>query len=143
LVTKKCFKCGEVKDLDSFYGHPQTADKHLNKCKTCSKWDAYLYRVKNVEKVRAYEKKRAKLVHRKAHSAKWAVISRERHPYKYQAHCAVNNAVRDKKLLKPEVCSACGNKGTIAGHHDDYSKPLDVRWLCYDCHRDHHLNTNP
>ena len=27
----------------------------------------------------------------------------------------------------------------VTGHHDDYSEPLTVRWLCYSCHRLHHL----
>lgn len=36
---KKCFKCGIEKELTEFYAHPKTADKHLNKCKDCTKID--------------------------------------------------------------------------------------------------------
>jgi hypothetical protein len=31
----------------------------------------------------------------------------------------------------------CGNAATHA-HHDDYSKPLEVRWLCRAHHSEHH-----
>jgi len=38
-MKKKCFKCGKERELSKFYKHPATADKHLGKCKECSKKD--------------------------------------------------------------------------------------------------------
>lgn len=39
--------------------------------------------------------------------------------------------------LKREPCERCGEVKTQA-HHDDYSKPLQVRWLCQEHHTDVH-----
>lgn len=36
-------------------------------------------------------------------------------------------------------CSHCGDEGTrIEGHHFDYTKPYELTWLCYRCHREIH-----
>jgi len=43
---------------------------------------------------------------------------------------------RRGKLI-PKPCEVCGSENAQA-HHDDYSKPVDVRWLCKDDHQEHH-----
>ena len=61
---------------------------------------------------------------------------RHSNPLKAKAHWAINNAVRSGKITR-QPCEACGVQPAHA-HHDDYSKPLDVRWLCHKHHELHH-----
>jgi hypothetical protein len=66
---------------------------------------------------------------------------RERYPEKVEARNALNHAVRDGLLGKPERCSRCGMPtphDELHGHHGDYSKPLEVEWLCVGCHNEIH-----
>jgi hypothetical protein len=55
-------------------------------------------------------------------------------PEKAKARVAVAECLRRGWLIRPEVCQSCGDPGEIEAHHDDYSKPLEVRWLCKSCH---------
>jgi hypothetical protein len=48
----------------------------------------------------------------------------------------LNAAVQSGKVIRLP-CEACGNQRSH-GHHEDYTKPLDVRWLCATCHRREH-----
>ena len=50
----------------------------------------------------------------------------------------VAKAKREGVLVAPELCSECHEKKKLSGHHDDYSKPLEVRWLCTRCHNKFH-----
>jgi hypothetical protein len=52
----------------------------------------------------------------------------------------VTAAIQRGDLIRPEKCEACGCAPTekLHGHHDDYTKPLSVRWLCRSCHFNHH-----
>lgn len=61
---------------------------------------------------------------------------RARYPEKYQARKEVLMASR-KGILVKQPCEICKDKKTQA-HHTDYSKPLDVTWLCSKCHKDVH-----
>ncbi len=48
-------------------------------------------------------------------------------------------AVRAGDVAKPDACSGCGgSERGIQAHHEDYSRPLDVVWLCTTCHAQRH-----
>lgn len=53
---------------------------------------------------------------------------------KNNARQKVYYAVKTGKLVRPDICSKCGSKEKIEADHADYSKSLDVVWLCYKCH---------
>lgn len=55
----------------------------------------------------------------------------------YRAGQAVHKAVKKGELFRGP-CEVCGTTKNIDAHHDDYSKPLDVRWLCRKHHQMHH-----
>jgi len=135
--TKKvCFKCKEEKSLMEYYRHTKMKDGHLNKCKACARKDVGEHREGNIDKIREYDRQRGKLPHRIKLSTETTKRLREQFPHIYKAQTAVNNAVRDGRLIRPDVCSSCRKKGRqIEGHHDDYSKPLEVEWLCSACHK--------
>jgi len=59
-----------------------------------------------------------------------------------EAHNAVQNAIQRGELVRPDTCSACGSNLPVEAHHDDYTKVLDVRWLCRPCHSKHHRKIN-
>lgn len=64
-------------------------------------------------------------------------LYRQRHREKHQARMAVYEAVRDGRMTRGP-CEVCGTTEDVHGHHDDYSKRLEVRWICRSCHHDLH-----
>ena len=142
-LQKPCFKCGIIQPLANFYAHPQMSDGHVNKCKVCSKKDVQANYRKNREHFLEYDKRRNQLperreaqrIHRRAsylRHAKTKIIkqrvSRRLHPDKYQARMQLGNAIKNGHL-KRLPCEKCGDENSH-GHHEDYSKPLEVMWLC-------------
>jgi formylmethanofuran dehydrogenase subunit E len=146
---KICFKCNKKKDLSKYYIHPQMKDGHLNKCIECTKKDVNKYRKDNLNYCTEYDRLRATLPHRvqsrkdyqKTENGKKSI--RKSHlkwiannPEKRAAHIILNNRLREGKIKKKR-CEKCGEKKSHA-HHRDYSKPLDVKWLCIKCHSFRH-----
>lgn len=60
--------------------------------------------------------------------------------YKLKQKCwnAFNRAI-SKGDIKRQPCEKC-NKPNAEGHHDDYNKPFDVRWLCEEHHKEFHIS---
>jgi hypothetical protein len=140
---KECFKCHTVKPLTDFYKHPQMGDGHLNKCKECAKKDSDdnfkrklqdpHWRIKERERQRKKEAKRRDLG-----LVKTPIRKKESTQARKEKYGEYLSAIKNGKLT-PEPCEVCG-KNKTQGHHEDYSKPLDVIWLCVRHHQDRHIH---
>jgi ribosomal protein S27AE len=138
---KTCKKCSVQKLNDDFYNKDTT-------CKECRKKLVKENRLKNLDYYLEYDRQRGNLLKRVEARAKYSQTEagkkalqkakdkyREKNLIKRAAHVLVGNAVRDGKITKPSSCENCGKESTIIhGHHDDYAYPLQVRWLCSQCH---------
>lgn len=111
------------------------ADGRLNKCKECNKKDVQINYTKNIEHFSEYEKQRAKDPNRSKKRTEYQRKFRDQNPA-YRARQMTGNAIRDGRLVRGS-CEVCGDKNSQA-HHDDYSRPLDVRWLCESHHKEWH-----
>ncbi len=60
------------------------------------------------------------------------------------AHSAVRRALVAGTLIRPATCERCdevptGHWPILHAHHDNYARPLQVRWLCRSCHKSGHV----
>lgn len=71
--------------------------------------------------------------------AKWLAANKGTEHYVQQrrAHHVVQNEIETGRLTRMP-CEVCGETKAVHAHHDDYSKPLEIRWLCVAHHRQHH-----
>lgn len=60
---------------------------------------------------------------------------------KESVRAVTRNYIKMGILIK-DKCQICGTNENIEAHHDDYTKPLDIRWLCRAHHREFHKNNN-
>jgi hypothetical protein len=62
----------------------------------------------------------------------------EKNPEKISAQRKVRNAIKTGKLIRSPYCEICKKECKTDGHHEDYNKPLEVIWMCSQCHLYHH-----
>lgn len=153
---KVCRECQTERPFSDFYKHPRMADGHLNKCIACVKKRVGKHREENIERIREYDKQRGNEPHRVEARKQYMQTDagrqakkrgmdayRKRHPMIYASHIISQKAVTNGLLVKASNCSACDSPEKIEGHHDDYTKPMEVRWLCEGCHKEWHRNNRP
>ena len=58
-------------------------------------------------------------------------------PVKKRSRKIVENAIKSGVLVKG-CCEVCGSSINIEAHHEDYSQPLHVAWLCSKHHSELH-----
>jgi len=90
-----------------------------------------IHRENNAEKINA--SKRAWYLKESSSVIEKNNAYKKNNPEKHDAHMAVSRAIKAGKL-KRQCCFECGKEKT-EGHHQDYSKPLEVIWLCSYHHK--------
>jgi len=118
--TDYCGKC-KIKDVPlTRYRKERLSNgvlKHYHYCRECNAARHRSWYNRNPEKGRAIVRK-----------------STIKHQIKQIARALLNAAIKHKMLTRPDRCSACDKVCRVDGHHEDYSKPLEVVWLCRGCH---------
>lgn len=118
MTEKTCTECKKKKQTVDFHRNHKMKDGRLSVCKDCRNHALKAYRA--TDERRAIQLK---------HSLKW----KANNPIKRNAHSKVN-----KNLTRPNNCEKCSYSGDVHAHHTDYSRPLDVIWLCPKCHSNEH-----
>ena len=146
-MTKTCLICRVEKPLDGFYRHRSTRDGYDTYCKLCTKENNRKRHARTMHdpKLRAARRAQMRVINtswRANNPQKVRACEREyeaRDPEKVRARWILRGAVKCGKTQKPETCSSCHRTTSaknLHGHHADYGKPLDVEWLCRECHGD-------
>lgn len=153
-MTKTCSRCKEAKPTIDFGKRAALKDGLRSRCRECENSAMRGYREARPEAHREYRQKWCQANPEKKAAANRSWNERnvgrrielnkgyaERYPEKARAQHAVTRDVARGKIHKPELCSRCGALPDVVdlhAHHDDYSEPFDIEWVCRTCHVEHH-----
>lgn len=141
-VLFQCKGCQLHLDADAFYV------SNPGRCKECVKAMVRKNRLDKIDYYRNFDRKRYREQPKRKAAAKASTSSEARvraqraykerlrrlHPEKIEARTILNNALRDGRISRGEACFFCGETHRLQAHHPDYTRPLDVFWLCQRCH---------
>lgn len=142
---KSCSKCGVDKAESEFYTNRASADGFTSACRVCINADQKARRERlNASRPPDWKQKTADMAayqrewlakrpgYMASYMKKWYAKNKDRMIVKQR----VRDAVRSGKMVK-QPCHVCGEL-KVEAHHPDYSRPLDVVWLCKAHHREVH-----
>ena len=110
ITEKPCFSCEVVKPVSEYYPQRGCSDGYQKRCKPCQ------------------------LAYTKSLGMKPQGRTALKGSIKARSRSILSAELAQGRMVKPENCEDCGFILPLEGHHDDYMRPLDVRWLCRICH---------
>lgn len=132
----QCPTCKRWLPCTEYYFDKRTSNKLKSQCKKCH--TAGSLRTRDAENTRRINREYMRRTRRKnadKFRERERLSSRKRmRTQKTIAREILNRAVKSGKIAKPERCESCGKIKKLTAHHPDYSRPLEVVWLCYECH---------
>jgi hypothetical protein len=142
-AVRRCFSCGNTGPLSIFAKDAKKSGGHSYRCRDCerARCAAYRARARSTDEFRSNRARHERFVRAEndiARASRQAAEERyrQRNERKNAVHLATIRAIRGKVLVR-QPCEVCGAL-RVDAHHDDYLKPLAVRWLCPLHHRAWH-----
>ena len=131
-MNKKCTQCGITKELTEFCKSKHCAYGRHSWCKKCknAKERSPERLITNRKRTKQLRKDNPDLVH--SYSKKYY----DKFPEKNNARWRLKYAIKKGEITR-QPCIKCNNPKSH-GHHPDYSKPLEVIWLCAKHHKELH-----
>lgn len=137
---RTCRLCGEKKPLEEYTRNRTKSMGYDYLCKACHRKQEQERRRADPEKSR--EVNRRSVQNNKGHwGAMWADYQKRycaKYPERHRANGRLNYRIGKGDIIRPLACSRCGATSALEAHHPDYSKPLEVEWLCLICHKEEH-----
>lgn len=163
-VFKKCSTCKEEKSLKHFYKQNKGLLGRTGSCKVCRRirtlayqktekakqkrkeWDKEnrkKYGEKNRERNRKFRQENPNYwkeyyQQNKGKRAEYNKRFWNDRPLLRKFYSEYHYALKSKTIVKSSQCQICGIFCKTEGHHFDYTKPLDVTWVCNECHKNIH-----
>lgn len=134
----KCGRCSTWKLPADFYKDARSPNGLKAQCKACHSEGSIRSRDAEAHRARRRESAAKRHAEDPEHfRAQWRKRPRKTGP-KVDARQIVHLALRIGAITRPEVCEVCAERKRLTAHHEDYQRPLQVRWLCYLCHAQEH-----
>lgn len=136
---KTCSCCGQQKPLTDYQVRKASPDGYTSSCKACLKArDAARYSKERELRALRHKQYMATPEGKAAH-ARAITAWKDKNAVQRAANIILGNAVKYGQVKK-QPCWVCGE--TAEAHHPDYSRPLDVVWLCPSHHKQAHAVTS-
>lgn len=130
---KRCSACLVFKPESAFYLDSKNHDGVKAKCKTCFTERKGTAMSSKQIRDEEFNRKMATDISFSENVKNSDLSKKQQTAFRNRARKKLRYAVKVGKLTR-QPCESCGKTSGVQGHHDDYSKPLEVRWLC----RKHH-----
>jgi len=133
----ECPACKRWLPRSSFYSDKRTWNRIKSQCRNCHIRTAIRTRDKdNTNRIRRESMRRTRAKEPEKYRERERIAAKRRpKDIRYYARLYLKSALKGGIISKPERCSKCGLIKKLTAHHKDYMKPLEVEWLCYECHR--------
>lgn len=146
-----CKSCKKKKTRERIDADPEHKEKVRLRSEVRRRTEEYKewrkgHQERNREKISAYvldeyhrnknrlEKQKIWKSKNKERIRKYTATARKRFPFRTAARSYVCAAIKEGIIVRPEKCSRCNKECKPEAHHEDYMRPLDVVWLCRQCH---------